>query len=276
MLDEQNAGLAVPVVVLVDPLDLESERTMERDRALVHRRRDRADDRPRRDRLEEPLVERACDAGAAPLGIDADEMDVRLVGVGLRAEAAEEARDLPLVVHHERRVAEMDEEELRQHRRHRPAAPPLIDDTDHGAVIRRVGMADVHRVSVMRMLVLGGTQFLGRHVVDAALERGHEVTLFNRGQTRPELFTEVEKLRGDRDGNLDALRGRSFDAVVDTSGYVPRIVQRDARTRWTTSATTRSSRPSPSTRVSRRRRPSSRRSRSSPSRPRTGARPTAS
>ena len=224
MLDEENAGLAVPVVVLVDPLDLESERTMERDRALVHRRRDRADDRPGRDRVEEPLVQRACDAGAAPLGIDADEVDVRLVGVGLRAETAEEARDLPLVVHHERRVAEMDEEELGQHRRHGTAAPPLIDDTDHGAVIRRVGMADVHRVSVMRVLVLGGTQFLGRHVVDAALEHGHEVTLFNRGQTRPDLFTEVEKLRGDRDGNLDALRGRSFDAVVDTSGYVPRIV----------------------------------------------------
>ncbi len=78
----------------------------------------------------------------------------------------------------------------------------------------------------MRMLVLGGTQFLGRHVVDAALEHGHDVTLFNRGQTRPELFANVEKLRGDRDGDLDALRGRSFDAVVDTSGYVPRIVRR--------------------------------------------------
>jgi 2'-hydroxyisoflavone reductase len=76
----------------------------------------------------------------------------------------------------------------------------------------------------MRMLVLGGTQFLGRHIVETALAHGHEVTLFNRGQTRPDLFEEVEKLRGDRDGNLAALRGRSFDAVVDTSGYVPRIV----------------------------------------------------
>jgi 2'-hydroxyisoflavone reductase len=77
----------------------------------------------------------------------------------------------------------------------------------------------------MQVLVLGGTKFLGRHVVDAALERGHEVTLFNRGETHPELFPDVEKLRGDRDGNLDALRGRPFDAVVDTSGYVPRIVR---------------------------------------------------
>jgi len=76
----------------------------------------------------------------------------------------------------------------------------------------------------MRILVLGGTQFLGRHTVDAALARGHLVTLFNRGQTRPELFPDVEKLRGDRDGDLAALDGRSFDAVVDTSGYVPRVV----------------------------------------------------
>jgi 2'-hydroxyisoflavone reductase len=77
----------------------------------------------------------------------------------------------------------------------------------------------------MQLLVLGGTKFVGRHVVDLALERGHDVTLFNRGETRPELFPEVEKLRGDRDGNLDALAGRSFDAVVDTSGYVPRVVR---------------------------------------------------
>jgi 2'-hydroxyisoflavone reductase len=74
------------------------------------------------------------------------------------------------------------------------------------------------------MLVLGGTQFLGRHTVDAALARGHEVTLFNRGRTRPDLFPGVEKLRGDRDGDLTALQGRSFDAGVDTSGYVPRVV----------------------------------------------------
>jgi len=77
----------------------------------------------------------------------------------------------------------------------------------------------------MRILILGGTQFLGRHTVDSALARGHDVTLFNRGQTRPELFPEVEKLRGDRDTDLSALEGRSFDAVVDTSGYVPRLVQ---------------------------------------------------
>src|SRR5437762_2199684 len=77
----------------------------------------------------------------------------------------------------------------------------------------------------MQILILGGTQFVGRHTVDSALERGHEVTLFNRGQTSPDLFPELEKLRGDRDGDLAALGGRAWDAVVDTSGYVPRVVR---------------------------------------------------
>jgi 2'-hydroxyisoflavone reductase len=76
----------------------------------------------------------------------------------------------------------------------------------------------------MRILVLGGTLFLGRHIVDAALERGHEITLFNRGQTRPDLFPAVEKLRGDRDGDLASVAGRDFETVVDTSGRVPRLV----------------------------------------------------
>ena len=76
-------------------------------------------------------------------------------------------------------------------------------------------------VQGVKLLVLGGTKFLGRAIVEAALGRGHEVTLFNRGQTNPDLFPEVEKLRGDRDGDLSALTGRSWDAVVDTSAYVP-------------------------------------------------------
>ncbi|MCA9715848.1 MAG: NAD-dependent epimerase/dehydratase family protein [Myxococcales bacterium] len=75
------------------------------------------------------------------------------------------------------------------------------------------------------LLVLGGTGFLGPHTVRAALARGHTVTLFNRGKTNPELFPELEKLRGDRKtGDLAALKGRRFDAVIDTSGYYPRVV----------------------------------------------------
>ena len=80
----------------------------------------------------------------------------------------------------------------------------------------------------MKLLILGGTVFLGRHIVDIALQRGHEVTLFNRGQHNADLFPEAEKLRGDRDGNLDALKGRTWDAVIDTCGYVPRIVRDSA------------------------------------------------
>jgi 2'-hydroxyisoflavone reductase len=77
----------------------------------------------------------------------------------------------------------------------------------------------------VKLLVLGGTRFVGRAAVDAALERGHQVTLFNRGETNPELFPEAEKLRGDRDGDLSALPAREWDAVIDPSGYVPRIVR---------------------------------------------------
>lgn len=81
----------------------------------------------------------------------------------------------------------------------------------------------------MKLLILGGTAFLGRHMVDSALERGHEVTLFNRGKRNPDLYTELEQLRGDRDGDLEALKGRRWDAVIDPSGYVPRVVSASAR-----------------------------------------------
>jgi 2'-hydroxyisoflavone reductase len=80
----------------------------------------------------------------------------------------------------------------------------------------------------VKLLVLGGTKFLGRAVADAALAAGHELTLFNRGETNAELFPNVEQLRGDRDGGLDALAGRKWDAVVDTCGYYPRIVRQSA------------------------------------------------
>ena len=65
-------------------------------------------------------------------------------------------------------------------------------------------------------------------MVEAALAGGHEVTLFNRGQTNPGLFPDAEEIHGDRDGDLSALAGRSWDAVVDPSGYVPRLVRASA------------------------------------------------
>jgi 2'-hydroxyisoflavone reductase len=80
----------------------------------------------------------------------------------------------------------------------------------------------------VNLLVLGGTKFIGRGIVDAAVERGHEVTLFNRGVTNADLYPGVEKLRGDRDGDLRALEGRTWDAVIDPSGYVPRVVRASA------------------------------------------------
>jgi nucleoside-diphosphate-sugar epimerase len=80
----------------------------------------------------------------------------------------------------------------------------------------------------VKLLVLGGTAFLGRHAVEAALERGDQVTIFTRGRTNPELFPEAEHLIGDRDGGLGALAGREWDGVVDTSGYVPRVLRQSA------------------------------------------------
>jgi 2'-hydroxyisoflavone reductase len=78
---------------------------------------------------------------------------------------------------------------------------------------------------VSSLLVLGGTRFLGRALVDAALARDLEVTLFNRGRTNPELFPEVEKLRGDRERDLSALAGREWDAAVDVATFLPRAVR---------------------------------------------------
>jgi 2'-hydroxyisoflavone reductase len=80
----------------------------------------------------------------------------------------------------------------------------------------------------VKLLILGGTMFLGRYLVKAALASGHEVTLFNRGKTYPDLFPEVEKLRGDRKESVQPLAGRRWDAVIDTCGYVPRVVRMSA------------------------------------------------
>jgi 2'-hydroxyisoflavone reductase len=76
--------------------------------------------------------------------------------------------------------------------------------------------------------VIGGTVFLGRAVVEDALARGHEVTLFNRGRSSPGLFPEVEELHGDRKEDLSLFAGRVWDAVIDTSGYTPAAVRASA------------------------------------------------
>ncbi len=79
----------------------------------------------------------------------------------------------------------------------------------------------------MKILLIGGTRFLGRHLVTSARARGHEITLFNRGKTNPDLFSRVKTIRGDREKDLDQLSGQ-WDAVIDTCGYVPRVVKLSA------------------------------------------------
>lgn len=97
----------------------------------------------------------------------------------------------------------------------------------------------------LKLLVLGGTAFLGPAFIDVALERGHEVAMFNRGRTRPNLYPDLEKFHGNRDPKLratdgdetsplglteleEAIKSRRWDAVIDNSGYVPRIVKASA------------------------------------------------
>jgi 2'-hydroxyisoflavone reductase len=83
----------------------------------------------------------------------------------------------------------------------------------------------------LKILVMGGTGFLGPHFVEAARARGHAITLFNRGKTNPGRFAgrgDIEQLHGDRKSDLSALEGRRWDAVLDTSAYVPADVTRSA------------------------------------------------
>jgi 2'-hydroxyisoflavone reductase len=105
---------------------------------------------------------------------------------------------------------------------HTNGADPMLDWLD------AVEPAD----KKLDVLILGGTGFIGPHQVRYAQARGHKVTIFNRGRTRPDLFPNVEALRGDRDPEvnegLTALEGRKFDVVIDNSGYIPRLARASA------------------------------------------------
>jgi len=72
------------------------------------------------------------------------------------------------------------------------------------------------------ILILGGTGFIGPHEINYARSRGHNITMFNRGKTAPDMFPDVEALIGDRDDQLESLKGRDWDAVIDNSGFYPR------------------------------------------------------
>ncbi len=81
----------------------------------------------------------------------------------------------------------------------------------------------------MRILVIGGTEFAGRHAVEVSVARGHEVTVFHRGEHEPRGFPDVEHLHASRDGGLDLLKGRTWDAALDTCGFVPRVVRKSVQ-----------------------------------------------
>src|SRR5215471_15478765 len=77
----------------------------------------------------------------------------------------------------------------------------------------------------VKLLVIGGTRFVGRAFVELAVRHGHDVVVFHRSVSEPEDFPSVEHVHGDRDGQLGLLRGRSWDAVLDTCAYIPRAVR---------------------------------------------------
>jgi 2'-hydroxyisoflavone reductase len=96
-----------------------------------------------------------------------------------------------------------------------------------GSVAAAAGTAIVKAEKPLRILVLGGTGFIGPHQIRYAVARGHKVSMFNRGKTNPKLFPDVEHLEGDREGRLEALKNREWDAVIDNPSTLPRWV-RDA------------------------------------------------
>ena len=91
-----------------------------------------------------------------------------------------------------------------------------------------LGLPAVAKSKPLKVLILGGTGFIGPHFVRVLGEAGHTVTLFNRGKRDPEAKTGVEQLLGDRNGQIDALKGRDWDVVIDNSGYTPKQVRATA------------------------------------------------
>jgi 2'-hydroxyisoflavone reductase len=84
------------------------------------------------------------------------------------------------------------------------------------------------KIKPLKILVLGGTRFIGLHMTALALERGHTLTFFNRGKTKTDRYPDIERIKGDRNGEIDGLKGRQWDVVIDNSGYVPRHVRLSA------------------------------------------------
>jgi len=81
------------------------------------------------------------------------------------------------------------------------------------------------KAKALKVLILGGTGFIGPHFVDVLTAGGHQISLFNRGKRDPEIREGIEQLLGDRDGQIDSLKGRDWDVVIDNSGYKPSQVR---------------------------------------------------
>jgi 2'-hydroxyisoflavone reductase len=104
----------------------------------------------------------------------------------------------------------------------------LISTALAGALTRFTPVWAARGPRPLRILILGGTRFIGLHMTALALERGHTVTFFNRGKTKTERFPDVERIKGDRNGEIDGLKDRDWDVAIDNSGYVPRHVKLSA------------------------------------------------
>ena len=98
----------------------------------------------------------------------------------------------------------------------------LIAFTAAGAAALALPSWAARKPKPLKILILGGTRFIGLHMTALALQRGHTLTFFNRGKTKADRYPEVERIKGDRNGEIDGLKDREWDVVIDNSGYVPR------------------------------------------------------
>jgi 2'-hydroxyisoflavone reductase len=96
------------------------------------------------------------------------------------------------------------------------------------ATVAAIGIPAMAKAKALKVLILGGTGFIGPHFVDVLGSAGHTVTLFNRGKRDTEAKSGIEQLLGDRNGQIDALKGRDWDLVIDNSGYTPKQVRATA------------------------------------------------
>src|ERR1700754_80933 len=110
----------------------------------------------------------------------------------------------------------------------RSAIKQLLASAASLPLAQSAAVMPLQSVRAKRMLFLGGTGFLGPHMVRKAIEQGYHVTLFTRGRAGLELFPEAERLPGDRGSDLSALKGKTWDVVIDNSGYVPADVRASA------------------------------------------------